>query len=65
MITRWMDTFTAFAHLPDELAFANHTLYQFINNVGGHDMVEGVPRRLMVPSCLAPRAAQGPKEDAA
>jgi hypothetical protein len=41
MITRWMDTFTAFAHLPDELAFANHTLYKFLNDVGGRDMVEG------------------------
>jgi hypothetical protein len=41
MIMRWMDDYTAFAHLPDELAFANHTLYKFINSVGGGDMVEG------------------------
>ncbi|KIY98973.1 hypothetical protein MNEG_8988 [Monoraphidium neglectum] len=40
MIMRWMDDYTAFAHLPDELAFANHTLYKFINSVGGGDMVE-------------------------
>ena len=41
MLTRWMDTYEAFANLPDELAFANHTLYKFINDVGGFDMVEG------------------------
>ena len=41
MITRWMDSYNAFAELPDDLAFANNTLYEFINDVGGHDMVEG------------------------
>jgi hypothetical protein len=42
MITRWMDVYTAFAHLPNELSFANQTMYEFINDVGGRDMVEGL-----------------------
>lgn len=39
MITRWMDAYDAFSNLPDELSFANHTLFKFINDVGGRDMV--------------------------
>lgn len=30
--------------MPEELAFANNTLYTFINDVGGNDMVEGLYR---------------------
>lgn len=41
MITRWIDTYQAFANLPDNLCLANHTLYAFLDQVGGHDMIEG------------------------
>lgn len=33
--------YNAFAHLPDELAYANHTLYTYIHDIGGNDMVDG------------------------
>ncbi|KAI8474715.1 MAG: hypothetical protein J3K34DRAFT_518018 [Monoraphidium minutum] len=42
MITRWIDLYQAFCNLPDELVFANHSSYDFVNNVGGRDMVEGL-----------------------
>lgn len=42
MVSRYIDAYTAFAALPDSLAYANHTLYEFINDVGGNDMVEGL-----------------------
>ena len=42
LVTRYIDTFTAFASLPDALAFANHSTYEFVQDVGGNDMVEGI-----------------------
>jgi len=51
MLMRWMDTYTAFANLPNELVFANHTMYKFINDVGGHDMVEGLYKAVDLFEC--------------
>lgn len=42
LLTTPLCSYDAFSRVPEELAFANNTLYTFINDVGGNDMVEGL-----------------------
>eukprot|EP00877_Chromochloris_zofingiensis_P013211 jgi/Chrzof1/8143/UNPLg00190.t1 len=42
MVTRFIEEMTLFSKLPDDLAYTNATSYDYIINVGGHDMYDGL-----------------------